>query len=787
MRYFIMLAFLFWTSFATLYAQNVVYGQITGNRGEILGGAHIHVADNFATADPQGYFSVSIPRGSHRFLVSYVGYVRMDTIVQISSDLKFNVILKQDISQLSEVIVTERTVIVTADRELKRDLVERYSNESIGDLLREIPGVSSLKSGTAVVKPIINGLHSSRVVMINNNVRMEDHQWGVEHAPNVDVNSAGSVSLVKGSDALRYGGDAIGGVVVVAPQNIAILDTLYGHTILNGATNGRGGSISSALFRGYASGWNYKAMGTYKFLGDRHAPDYNLSNTGNREQNASASVGFKGDGFGYSADYSFYNTNIGILRASHIGNITDLVSAINNATPDVVNPFTYLIDAPRQQVAHHLAKLSFYQNLPLGKLSLQYAFQFNNRKEYDIRRSSDRASLDLGLATHSVNADVETSYANSSTKYGISAQYQNNSASIETGVRPLIPNYSKLDFGAYFSHAKVVSDKLRIDAGVRYDYSRIDAVKFYLKSRWETNDYEIDFGNIITGDFGTQWRTNPVFDYHNFSGSAGLNYSVSSKVKWITNISIASRNPNPSELFSDGLHHSSGQIELGDLRLSKEVAYKFSSTAIMKSDKWLVDINPYFNVIDDFINIEPRGLEQSIRGAFPVWVYTQSPVRIFGLDASAQFTTGQFSIKSTGAFTHGTNLDTDAPLIGMPPVQWGNEIVFNRPIWHNFTAGIRSEAIFYQSRFPNDDFTADVFVDGQSTPVVVAISRPPAGYHLLHFNTAMRFDVFNRSSMRVAFNVHNIMNTNYRDYLNRNRFYADDIGRNFTIQIKINY
>jgi iron complex outermembrane receptor protein len=38
--------------------------------------------------------------------------------------------------------------------------------------------VSSLKTGSSVVKPVINGLFGSRVPVINNNVRLEDQEWG---------------------------------------------------------------------------------------------------------------------------------------------------------------------------------------------------------------------------------------------------------------------------------------------------------------------------------------------------------------------------------------------------------------------------------------------------------------------------------------------------------------------------------------------------------------------------------------------------------------------------------
>ena len=45
--------------------------------------------------------------------------------------------------------------------------------------------------------------------------RMEDQEWGAEHAPNIDVNAINRLTLIKGAGALQYSGDAMGGVVVV--------------------------------------------------------------------------------------------------------------------------------------------------------------------------------------------------------------------------------------------------------------------------------------------------------------------------------------------------------------------------------------------------------------------------------------------------------------------------------------------------------------------------------------------------------------------------------------------
>ncbi len=795
MRYFIALVFLFIGNQSIVFAQNKISGKITTEKNEPLGGSHIHTNTAFVISDPNGNFLMDLPSGAHRLIVSYIGYKTVDTLLNINDNLVLNFTLKQDVSTLSEVLIIDRNLKTngTLDKQvLKTAQLERYSSGSLGDALKEISGVSTLKTGNTIVKPVINGLHSSRVLIINNNVRLEDQQWGLEHAPNLDINTAGKVSVIKGASGLQFGGDAIGGVVIIEPLSIPVKDTLFGKTILNGASNGRGGSVSSSLFKGYKSGWNWNLQGTFKYLGDVETPDYLLSNTGTRENNFSGGIGFKGEKSGFTGFFSYYNATIGILRASHIGNISDLVGAINSGTPNVVNDFTYNINAPRQEVQHYMGKLNYYQNFAdLGKLTLQYAFQSNNRQEFDVRRGDarNRPSLDLLLSTHSMLADFETSNSEiSKYKFGFSGMYQNNFANTDTGVRPLIPNYDKYEAGIYSIATFALNEKWDLETGIRYDYSRINAAKFYLKSRWDERNYDADFSDIITGDFGTQWKTNPDFTYHNFSGSIGTKYQINSNLKWFTNASLASRSPNPSELFSDGLHHATGQIELGDLRLKNEKAVKFSSTLAYASDEFALEINPYLNVINDFSLLEPTGLEQSNRGAFPVWEYRQVNARLMGIDISANYDFAKnLNYRSTFAYVYGEDRDNQEALIDMPPVNWNNSIQYSKKDWNDLVLGLQSELVFTQNRFPDNDFIVNVPVDGVFVLTNVAISQPPKGYHQLNFNSEMQFDAFEKSKITVGFNIQNIFNTNYRDYLNRTRFYADDMGRNFTMQIKFNY
>ena len=51
---------------------------------------------------------------------------------------------------------------------------------------------------------------------------------------------------------------------------------------------------------------------------------------------------------GWDAGYSYFNTEIAILRASHIGNVDDLIRSINSGEPTIIRPFTYDLQNPFQ-------------------------------------------------------------------------------------------------------------------------------------------------------------------------------------------------------------------------------------------------------------------------------------------------------------------------------------------------------------------------------------------------------------------------------------------------------
>lgn len=756
---------------------------------------YIETLDKYTTTDINGKFSIeNLCDGNITVIVSHLACETKRLNIQISGDTFFNINLEHHIEELNEIKVegTSITKLTKTSQEtlLKSETIERFSAFSLGDALKQISGVSSINTGNSIVKPVINGLHSSRIIVITNGVRLQDQEWGIEHAPNIDLNTAGSINVLKGANALAYGGDAIGGVIVLKPSNISLKDSLYGKTIVSGQTNGRGYSLNSSLTKTYQKGWYIGAQASMKRFGDFEAPDYSLTNTGLNSKGFSINTGYKAFEQGFNVYYSFLNNEIAILRSSHIGNIEDLVNAINSQEPLVVEDFSYDINAPRQDVTHQIIKADFYKRFKkFGRLEVQYDFQNNQRFEYDIRVGEDRdkPAIDLTLKTHTVRSSVKLdSKSNVTYEFGVNMGFQNNFANPDTGVRRLIPDYDKYDAGIFGLSNIKLNENTNLDFGIRYDFNRIDAKKFYQTSRWIDLGYDEDFGDIVIDDLGTQLLTNPVFEYHNVSTSAGIAYKLNDRNSFIFNYGLSNRAPNPSELFSDGLHHSAARIELGDLRISQETSNRVSGTYQYQKDSFFLNLEAFYNHINDYIFIEPTGTEQTIRGAFPVWSYNQTNAALSGIDMTVNYQLNeQWVFNHKSSFIKGRDLNRNQALIDMPSFKTVNILGYSNEKWLNFNSELQSELVFRQNDFPNNNF--EVFIPTTGEMVLVDVSTSPPAYHLLHFQSDITFNLSTKTDLNIGLNMTNIFNTSYRENLNRLRYFADDLGRNIMLQLKLNY
>jgi iron complex outermembrane receptor protein len=150
-----------------IFSQNTISGKITIQENEALEGSHIHIGKKTGTTDALGnYFIKNVSSGKVKVHVSYIGYQSIDTLVGLNNDLVLNFKLKELTFRLNEINITHARNTINKsvlEQKIKTESIEKYSSQSLGDALKEIAGVTALKTGSTIVKPVINGLYGNRV------------------------------------------------------------------------------------------------------------------------------------------------------------------------------------------------------------------------------------------------------------------------------------------------------------------------------------------------------------------------------------------------------------------------------------------------------------------------------------------------------------------------------------------------------------------------------------------------------------------------------------------------
>jgi len=165
--------------------------------------------------------------------------------------------------QVEYTVFKMSTLSVDKPSELEKSFA---MGKTLGDLVKQLPGVNTLNTGSNISKPIIHGMHSNRVLIMNNGIRQEGQQWGSEHAPEIDPFLYSEVSLIKGANAVRYGSDAIAGVILLEPVKLYYKPGLRGQIQTTLFNNGKQGSVSTIFEGGFKklSNFSWRVNGTLK-------------------------------------------------------------------------------------------------------------------------------------------------------------------------------------------------------------------------------------------------------------------------------------------------------------------------------------------------------------------------------------------------------------------------------------------------------------------------------------------------------------------------------------------
>lgn len=733
--------------------------------GEALEFVNIYIEENSrgVSTDGSGVFSIgNLCAGHFHLVVSHIGCTTQFVHIDLISDTTLVLYMDHSKHQITDIVVKgERTVEKTLQNfeTINVKTIVDNSDLNLANLLTYIPGVSALKSGGGNAKPIIHGLFANRITILNNGISQAGQQWGFDHSPEIDPFSADNIQVIKGTAALAYPGSKLGGVVLLQPSKIANEPHLHGEGKYFFESNGLGNGIHLKMQQ-HRTGIAWRVSGTLKKRFDQKAPAYYLTNTGTEEANLALQLEKRLNEKWFLNFYgSTYNTNIAILRSSHYGSTGDLKDAIERGIP-LITDFTTTIKPPKQQVNHQFVKLNsryFFTNK--NQLNITLAGQLNRRKEFDIRRGgrSNIPIINLQQYAWFAEGKYEHHFANDlSLKTGAQLNIINNTTVNSTLI---IPNYYAYETGLFTILNKNFNNT-RVELGLRYD-------------------------NIFQNVAGiTIKRPQTVFkernNFNNFSGSFGWEQSILETVNASFNIGYATRNPAINELYIFGRIPGINGIVEGNSNSVPEQSVKTTLGLNANLLKLLnFKILLYYQNFKNYIYYEPQGFRLTIDGGSIFYKYLQTDAQIYGLDFSTQLKlTESFKANFTYSYLKGDDLSRNLPLIYMPPnnISAALHYEFFQPIkilsqqLENVTLSIEDNYTFEQSNFPVEiDFTA-----------------PPTAYNLINIKAAADLQL-NKTRWHFTLKVDNLLNTSYRNYLNLQRYFAEEPGRNFVLGVGLKF
>ena len=245
-----------------------------------------------------------------------------------------------------------------------------FCNEGIGlisDMLRvdknriiikrmreeqELSGVDMISSGLGIQKVVVRGLSGMRIVTYLNGMQINNQQWANDHGIGFTDLGLSEVELIKGASALKYGSEAIGGLLYFKDAPFIANDKLKGF-ISTGFNNSSLLSNSKFGVKFNKKNLFFNLYGQYAISSDYRLPDNTYLFNSRFKQNAiKFSLGYRSKNWQNIFRAQIHNEFPGIPGHVHGDPSKVDINAITSIELDLAEDFS--IKKPWQVVNNKL-------------------------------------------------------------------------------------------------------------------------------------------------------------------------------------------------------------------------------------------------------------------------------------------------------------------------------------------------------------------------------------------------------------------------------------------------
>ena len=529
---------------------------------------------------------------------------------------------------------------------MDKEILTHAVRPSIGETLKDQPGVTASSFGPTASRPILRGLQGERVrVLVDGIGSLDLSSSDPDHAVAINPLTAERIEVLRGPSALLFGSSAIGGVVNVidtripraVPDGPVSVDALLNY---GSAANERSGNLSVDVpFGGH---FVAHADGSYSKFDDLRVGGHLLSEPLREQAEASSDpevrelADLKGkipntsgriDDVAGGLAYVDGDLNIGISYNHHDARYG---VPIRFSLDPAIEPEVPTIDA-------HQDRGDLRANVPLGgffKIA-ELRGGISNYRHNEIEDDGEIGSRFYSKGQEFRGDVVQNERGGWGGTTGF--QYLHQDARIR-GDEKYLPDSLNRQLGL-FTLQSMVAGKVRFEAGARVEFSRLHA------------DEDERIAELVEeiGEPTTLGEAPVNRNFTVWSASLGANYEFLPGWRAGLSLSRSERAPSIDELFSFGPHGGSQQFLIGDAELDPERSTGIELSLHHTSGPIHLQGSVYYTHFGNYVFQAPT---DEIEDGLPLYEYREGRATYYG-----------FELQADAKFGHAFG------------VEWGGEVV----------------------------------------------------------------------------------------------------------------
>ena len=646
-------------------------------------------------------------------------------------------------------------VAVVSDEQLRAS-----GTGSIGKTLERLPGVTNMSGGPAAGNPVLRGLSQGRIRIVSDGVPQESFAASPRWFAPGNLSWADRIEVIRGPASILYGSSAIGGAINIIARPLqatagggwpisGLLESQYSsnngerydHAEVEGAANGIGIRIGAA--RRAAGDFRTPNVQPYSVSKLQGAPEFTgkIDFTNHEESSAYGRVGAGGAWGNASIGYDSWDGNNNFPNA--------------NGKPTGVHSFNDDIRLRGNIIA---GTFLVRPSLVVQRARIQRAATV--AKTFEI--AADSNLWDQDLTNRIVTTRVEVEHpAILGLRGTTGAEYVRQSA--VTRRSQIQPSGSIANVAA-FALEEYRLNRYTLSSGIRIDERRQEA---------ESNSL-VD--SLPTAERAT--ALNQTFSV--VTTSIGLAYQIHNPLSLYVSIGTGFRAPSFLDLYTNENRPSLGGWVEGNPRLQPERSTNIEAGARYASPRLGLNAVVYRNRFSDFTYLTRTTRTHLVNGtSLPVFGNEQAPARITGLELSGTAELLPAIVANASYSTIASrNLLSGEALPLMPADQLRASLRL-APRAIGTLDGPYAQVGVKHAWYKAIAGQTEPFADGGSRGYGVASTE---AYTLFDAGIGTRLAI-GASDIEVYFDVDNLFNAAYRDFLDTQKGFTLGAGRNVSLRV----